>query len=395
MGKLSAVQIKNIQPEKKLVKYSDGDGLFLHVTTKGQMYWRYHYRYNSKQKTLALGVYPQITLKQARLDHQEARAKLIDGIDPALLRKTTKRAKTAAAENTFGALAWEWFTKQQWTDGHRKKQEGRLNNDVLPFIGDMPADEITGRDVLDVCLRIESRGVIDGAHRVKTIISQIFRYAIAKGVIYSDPARDLRGALTPYVSKNMATITDPDEVGGLLRSISGYKGDFVTRAALNLAPLTFVRPGELRHAEWSEIDFAESLWRIPPEKMKKKRIHIVPLARQAMATIKEIQPVTQGKSKYLFPSVRTADRPMSENTINGALRRMGYTKEEITGHGFRGMASTLLHEQGYDTNIIEMQLAHKDPDAVRGAYNHAKYLPKRIEMMQAWADYLDKLKNKK
>lgn len=393
MGKLSAVQIKNIHPENKLIKYSDGDGLFLHVTPKGQMYWRYHYRYNGKQKTLALGVYPDTSLKQARLDHQGARAKLMDGIDPAFLRKITKKAKTEAIENTFGALAWEWFAKQQWTDGHRKKQEGRLNNDVLPFIGGRPADGITGRDVLGVCLRIESRGVIDGSHRVKTIISQIFRYGVAKGIIDSDPARDLRGALTPYVPKNMATIIDPDEIGGLMRAIAGYKGNYITRAALHLAPLTFVRPGELRHAEWSEMDFNEAIWRIPAKKMKKKRLHLVPLSRQSLAAISEIQPIT-GEGKYLFPSVRSADRPMSDNTVNAALRRMGYTKKELTGHGFRGMASTLLHEQGYDTNIIEMQLAHKDPDAVRGAYNHAKYLTQRVEMMQAWADYLDKLRGK-
>jgi len=252
--------------------------------------------------------------------------------------------------------------------------------------------DITAREVLVVCRRVEDRGAIESAHRIKTICSQVFRYCIATGILHSDPARDLKGALTPSVPKHMATITDPVEVGGLMRSIANYKGTVVTRAALKLAALTFVRPGELRHAEWDEFDLERKLWIIPAPKMKGKEKHIVPLSRQAMEVITELKPKT-GAGRYVFPSPCTASRPMSENAVLSALRRMGYAKEEIVGHGFRSMASTLLRELGWRSEVVEMQLAHKDPNAVRAAYNHAEHIAERTDMVQAWADYLDNLRD--
>ncbi|MCP3944916.1 MAG: tyrosine-type recombinase/integrase [Desulfobacteraceae bacterium] len=391
MGKLTAQKIKNLTPGTKAQKFFDGEGLYLLLNKSGK-YWRYKYRFHKKEKTLALGTYPTTSLKEARERHQEARKQLDTDVDPGLLKKIQKESNYQINKNTFSEMAWEWFSKQEWADSHRIKQRGRLENDVIPYLGRRPPKEITAKEILTVCKRVESRGAIDGAHRIKTICSQIFRYGIAKGDIDSDPCRDLRKALTSYTPKNMAAITNPVEVGELMRAIDGYKGSDITRTALRLAPLLFVRPGELRQAEWSEFDLKKAMWRIPAEKMKMKKKHLVPLSKQALACVKEIEPLTS-HGKYLFPSVRTASRPMSDNTINAALRRMGYTKEEITGHGFRSTASTLLHEAGWDSNIVESQLAHKDENQVRGAYNHASYLLQRIKMMQDWADYLDKLKN--
>lgn len=390
MNKLSAQEVKNAKPKSKQYKLTDGGGMYLLVTKTGK-YWRYDYRYLKKRKTLAIGVYPDVSLKKAREKHQDARKLLADGIDPGHLKKVTKAEKYLAAENSFGKLAWEWFAKQKWTEGHARTVRGRLDNDVIPWIGDRPVNEITAQEVLVVCRRVESRGAIESAHRVKTICSQVFRYCVASGLIESDPCRDLRKALTPTTPQNMPAITDPVKVGGLMRSIDGYEGHPITRAALQLAPLVFVRPGELRQAEWEEIDLKQAVWKIPSEKMKMKLPHLVPLSRQAINIIKEIKPLT-GKGRYLFPSIRTTARPMSNNTVLAALRRMGYPKEEITGHGFRGMASTLLHELGWESKLIERQLAHSDKNTVRAAYNHAEYLIERTKMMQAWADYLDGLK---
>ena len=391
MEKLKNIQVKNSKFTDKPFKLSDGGGLYLLVNTVGK-YWRYDYRYLKKRKTLALGVYPGITLKNARKEHKKAREILAGGIDPGHLRKLKKIDELEAAENSFAKLAWEWFDKQKWTEGHRRTVKGRLNNDVIPWIGNRPVKEITAREVLTVCQRVVQRGAIESAHRVKTICSQVFRYCVAAGIIDSDPCRDLSKALTPADPKHMATITDPVKVGGLMRAIEGYEGTSITRAGLQLAPLVFVRPGELRHAEWSEFDLEKAIWKIPANKMKMKQIHLVPLSNQALKIIKDIKPLT-GNGRYLFPSVRTTDRPMSNNTILAALRRMGYSKEEITGHGFRGMASTLLHEQNWNTKLIERQLAHSDKNSARAAYNHAEYMPERVKMMQAWADYLDGLKH--
>ncbi len=390
MGKLTAKQVKSIKYDGKQRKLSDGGGLCLLVSKTGK-YWRYNYRYFKKQKTLALGVYPDIPLKKARELHQDARKTLHKDIDPGHLRKITKATKYEASENSFEKLAWEWFSKQKWSEGHARTVKGRLIKNVIPWLGNRPVNEITAKEVLSVCRRVEGRGAIETAHRVKTICSQVFRYCIGSGLVESDPCRDLTKALTPSSPKNMATITDPVKVGGLMRAIDAYEGHQVTKAALQLAPLVFVRPGELRHAEWDELDTNKSIWKIPANKMKMKQPHLVPLTTQALRIIKDIQPLT-GHGRYVFPSVRTTARPMSNNTVLAALRRMGYTKEEMSGHGFRSMASTLLHEQGWDSKLIERQLAHTDKNTVRAAYNHAEYLPERIKMMQAWADYLDGLK---
>ncbi len=389
MGKLTAREVKHAKPTDKPYKLTDGHGLYLLVQKSGR-YWRFDYRYLRRRKTLALGTYPTVSLKEAREKHVEVRKQLDRDIDPGHLKKMTKAARFAAAENCFENLAWEWFSKQNWTEGHRRTVKGRLNLNILPWLGDRPVNEITPQEILAICRRVESRGAIETAHRCRTIISQVFRYCVASGLAASDPCRDLRNALAPVPEKHMATILDPKQIGTLLRAMDGYKGHTVTRAALRLAPLVFVRPGELRKMEWPEIIFAESQWKIPAEKMKGKVPHIVPLSWQTLEIIKDLHPLT-GEGNYVFPSIRSTARPMSENTVNGALRRLGYTKEELTSHGFRSMASTLLHELGWQSHLVERQLAHKD-STVRGVYNHAEYLPERKEMMQAWADYLGELK---
>lgn len=391
MGKLTDKTVKAAKLDSgKQKKYTDGDGLYLLVNNSGK-YWRYDYRFMGKRKTLALGVYPNISLKKAREGCINARKNLDKDIDPGYQKKLDKALKMEAAENTFGALSSEWFSKQKWTQGHSRTVQSRLDRDILPYLKNRPINKITAKEVLIICRRVEKRGAVESAHRIKTIISQIMRYCVASELIESDPCRDLKGALEQSIPKHMAAITSPKEAGALMRSIDDYNGQEITRSALKLAPLVFVRPGELRKADWSEIDFDRKQWIIPSEKMKGRIKHIVPLSRQAVQIINDIKPLT-GDGRYLFPSPRTTARPMSENGILSALRRMGYAKEEMSGHGFRGMASTLLHELGWKTELIEMQLAHKDPNAVRSAYNHAKYLPERTEMMQTWADYLDNLK---
>lgn len=390
MGKLTATQIKNAKPESKQYKLTDGNGLYLLVKKSGK-YWRYDYRFLKKRKTLALGVYPEISLKVARQKHADARKLLDQEIDPAQHRKITKAIKLEEAANSFGTLAAEWLAKQTWTQGHRRTVESRLNRDILPYLSDKPVVDITAKEVLVICRRVESRGAIESAHRIKTIIGQVMRYCVSLELVDGDPTRDLKGALTPTTSKNMSAITKPEDVGGLMRSIETYEGTSITRAALKLAAFTFVRPGELRHAEWSEFDFERNVWIIPEEKMKGRIKHMVPLSRQALEVITELKPKT-GAGRYVFPSPRTALRPMSENAVLSALRRMGYEKSEMTGHGFRAMASTNLYELGWKSELVEKQLAHKDPNEVRASYNHAKYLDERTEMMQAWADYLDRLK---
>ena len=390
MSKLTGQKVKTSKYESKQYKLADGGGLYLLVKKVGK-YWRYDYRFLKKRKTLALGVYPKISLKEAREEHQAARKLLDKGIDPTQYRKVTKAVKIESAGYSFQVLSAEWAAKQIWTDGHRRTVQSRLERDVIPYLGNRPVSEITAKEVLAICRRVESRGAIESAHRIKTIIGQVMRYCVSLELADGDPTRDLKGALTPTQAKHMAAITTPKEVGALMRSIDDYKGTIVTRAALKMAALTFVRPGELRHAEWSEIDIDRKCWIIPPEKMKGRIKHIVPLSRQAMEVIIDLKPKT-GAGRYVFPSPRTAARPMSENAVLSALRRMGYPKSEMTGHGFRSTASTNLYELGWKSELVEMQLAHKDPNEVRASYNHAKYLPERQKMMQAWADYLDGLK---
>jgi integrase len=342
---------------------------------------------------LSLGIYPEVSLAQARERRFEARKQVADGIDPSKVRKAEKAA-IENADNTFEVVAREWFDKFKvnWAPGHSVKINNRLENDVYPYMGNRPILDITAPELLMVLRRIESRGALDSAHRTRNTCSQIFRYAVATGRAERDPAADLRGALPPARSKHLPAITDPVKVAGLLRAIDGYEGAFITKCALRLAPLLFVRPGELRHMEWTEVDLQVAEWNIPGEKMKMGEPHLVPLAWQATGILKELEPLT-GSGKYVFPSVRTSQRPMSDNTILAALRRMGYEKSEMTGHGFRAMARTLLDEVlNMRPDFIEHQLAHAVRDPNGRAYNRTAFLSERREMMQTWADYLDGLK---
>jgi integrase len=389
---LSDTACRNAKPKEKPYKLADEKALYLEVMPTGAKYWRMKYRIDGKEKRLAIGVYPDVGLKEARDKRDDARKLLASGIDPSENRKAEKATQRLNAENSFEAVAREWFSKfsAKWTEGHSSKIIARLERDVFPWIGGKAIAELKARDVLAVLQRIEQRGAIETAHRAGQNCGQIFRYAIATGRAETNPVDALKGALAPVNPEHHPSVTDPVKIGELLRAIQGYQGDLATRCALKLAPLVFVRPGELRKAEWAEIDLAGAEWRIPAEKMKMRAVHIVPLSSQAVAILAELQPLT-GRGKYVFPGVRDHERPMSENTINAALRRMGYTSDQMTGHGFRSMASTLLNEQGWHRDAIERQLAHAERDSVRAAYNYAEHLPERKRMMQAWADYLDGL----
>jgi integrase len=393
IDKLSDTQIRNVRPREKIFRLHDGLGLYLEVTPTGNRWWRFKYTFGGKENRISLGVYPQITLKDARERRDEARRQLAHYIDPVVAKRAAKAARVASTENTFEAVAREWFAKRSavWKQTHSSKVIRRLEIDVFPWLGPRPIAEIKATELLQVVRRIEDRGVIETAHRCLMNCGQVLRYAIATGRAERDLSQDLRGALAPYNEKHFATIVDPKQVGALMRAIDGYKGAFITKCALQLAPLTFVRPGELRMAVWQEFDLDNAEWRIPAERMKMKATHIVPLAQQALAVLRELHPVSS-RWGFVFPGVRTRKRPMSENTVNAALRRLGYGRDEMTGHGFRSMACTLLNEQGWNRDAIERQLAHSERDQVRAAYNYADYLPERRKMMQGWADYLDGLR---
>jgi len=391
--RLTDVKVRNAKPREKQYKLFDGDGMFLQIMPNGSKYWRYKYRFADKEKTLALGVYPEISLLEARSKHLGARKTLANGIDPILQRKAQKQAQTAT-ENNFEVVAREWHGKQlpTWAPGHADTIIARLERDVFPWLGQQPIIEITAPDVLKVLRRVESRGAIETAHRIKTVCGQVFRYAVATGRADHDPAADLKGALPPAKKKHRAAITEPNKFADLLRAIDGYEGSFSVKCALQLQALTFVRPGELRHAEWQEIDFDAAQWNIPGEKMKMKEPHIVPLSVQAVNILNELKPLT-GRGRYVFPNGRTLARPLSENGVLAALRALGYTKEQMTGHGFRAAARTMLDEVLQQrVDLIEHQLAHAVKDPNGRAYNRTAHLPARREMMQLWADYLDGLK---
>lgn len=390
---LSNTFIKNAKPKDKQYKVSDERGMYLLVTKSGK-YFRLDYRFLGKRKTLSLGVYPDVSLKMARERRDEARQHIANGVDPAELRKHKKQQAIARRANSFEAVALEWISgrKEIWTKKHRDKVLSRLRRDVFPVIGGSPMTKIEAPQILTLLRRVEGRGAIDCAHRVKQDISRIFRYAIVTHRASRDPAADLKGALRPIKKGHFASITEPREIGALMRAIDGYTGSYITKYALALSPLFFVRPGELRQAEWVEFDLDAKEWRIPAERMKMDEKHIVPLSFQAIALIEQLRDYS-GHTKYLFPSLRSDSRPMSDNTINAALRRMGYSTSDMTAHGFRSMASTSLHEQGWNPLAIERQLAHAEPNEVKAAYNYSKHLPERRKMMQAWADYLDILRS--
>jgi integrase len=375
-------------------KHTDGGGMYLLVKAGGK-YWRMSYRFTGKQKTLALGVYPAVSLAKARKRRGEARELLADGIDPGQAKRDDKQSKAFAATHTFESVARTWLEKTaaDRAQSTQKKITAWLQHDVFPFIGKMPVSTIKPLDVLTTVQKMEARGAIDSAHRVKQICGQVLRYGVATGLIERDVTADLKGALSVVPKANYAAITEPKQAGRLLRSIFEYTGHPYAVAALKLAPLVFVRPGELRSAEWAEIDLDAAEWRIPGSKMKMKIDHLVPLSMQAVEILRSIQIMT-GKGKYVFPSIRTGERCMSENTINAALRAMGYSKNIMTGHGFRAMARTILDEVlGERVDLIEHQLAHAVKDPNGRAYNRTAHLPARREMMQRWANFLDKLRN--
>ncbi|WP_159016036.1 tyrosine-type recombinase/integrase [Cognatiluteimonas profundi] len=390
-GKLTALAIRAAGPGK----HFDGGGLFLHVMPAGR-YWRMKYRHGGRERLLSFGVHPEVTLAEARKRRDAARDLLRDGRDPSSERKAGKARASLSAANTFGAIATEWLDKQRATLAPVTATKAEWLLGMASKLDSRPMVEIAAPDVLAVLRVIETRGHHETARRVKQRIGQVFRYAIATGRADRDPSADLRGALTPVTSTARAAITDPADVGDLLRTIDTYTGQPVTLAALKLAPLLFARPGNLRAMEWAELDLDAAMWRIPAGKMKMREAHAVPLPSQAVAILRELQPLTgptpSRRGRYCFPSLRTGDRPMSENTVNGALRRLGYDKDTMTGHGFRAMASTRLNEMGWKPDVIERQLAHAERNNVRAAYNRAQYMAERTTMMQAWADYLDQLK---
>jgi integrase len=395
---LSDATVRGAKPEKTPRKLSDGGGLFLLIQPRpaGSKLWRLAYRFGGAQKTLALGVYPAVSLADARSGRANAKSLLARGIDPSVQRRADRQVEPAAAESTFRGVAEEVIAKLE--------REGRAHVTIAkkrwlldfayPAFGDRPIAEITAKELLALLRQIEARGIYETAKRLRSTCGMVFRYAIATGRAERDPSSDLRGALTTHQVAHRSAIVEPLEIGALLRAIEGFDGQPTTRAALRLAPHVFVRPGELRHAEWSEFDLDGALWSIPAGKMKMRRAHRVPLSLQSLAIVRGLKPIT-GNGRWLFPSVRTWLRPISENTLNAALRRLGYASEEMTTHGFRAMAATRLNEMGrWNADAIERQLAHQEANAVRRAYTHAtEYWSERTDMMQQWSDYLDRLRN--
>ncbi|MDX8381906.1 MAG: tyrosine-type recombinase/integrase, partial [Ghiorsea sp.] len=394
---LNDAKVKNAKllDGKSMMKLSDGGGLYLLVIKSGK-YWRMDYRFAEKRKTLAIGIYPAISLKQARRAREKAKELITDNIDPNQDKKTKKRKAIADAQAiTFEGVATEWITKQtgQWAATTLKHKKAELANHIFPWLGSMKLADVQASDVLSICQRIENLGHNEQAHRVKMMCSQIMRYGVATSRIKSDPTRDLQGALAPVVTKHRPCLKLPKEVGGLMRAIKEHQGTFIVHCALQLSPYVFLRPSELRCLEWNEIDLEQKTITIPAHKMKMKQVHIVPLSKQAVSILEEIKPLT-GQGKYVFHGARATSRPMSDGAINATLRRMGYdTKQEHCAHGFRGTASTLLHENGFNSDFIERQLAHKEGNEIKAAYNHARHLPERVAMMQQYADYLDALRD--
>lgn len=402
----SAATVRAIKPGDSRRRLSDGAGLYLLLFVKGGSHgWRLDYSFRGTRKTLSLGTYPAISLSAARQEAERARQLIAAGTDPSDLRQQAKHsaAKQRQIEalveaglpvpESFEAVAREWYAKYQpsWAASHAEKIIRRLERDVFPWLGGKAIQTIKPPELLDILKRVEARGAIETTHRVQQNCGQVFRYAVAIGLLESDPSRDLRGALPPWRPEHYPTLTDPRKVGQLLRDIDAHDGSFITRCAMQLSPLLFVRPGELRKAEWSEVDLDRAEWRIPAAKMKGRVMHIVPLATQALEVLRELKPLT-GSKGWVFPGNRTNGEPMSENTVNAALRRLGYDRATLTAHGFRGMASTMLHEIGWPSDVIERQLSHAERNSVKAAYNHAEHLPERRKMMQAWADYLNDLR---
>jgi integrase len=387
---LTDIKARNAKPKEKTRKLYDERGLYLEISPKGGKWWRFKYRYEGKEKRLSLGVYPDVNLKLARERRDDARKLVANGIDPSENRKAEKLTKGGG--NCFEAVAREWYAKYStnWSANHGGRIIRRLERDIFPWIGDKPIAVVNAPELLSVIQRIEKRGALETAHRALGNCGQVFRYAVATGRAERDPSGDLRGALPPAKGEHFAAVTEPKQVAELLRAIDGYEGSLIVACALRLAPLVFVRPGELRKAKWEDIDLEGGEWRYIVTKTQTQ--HIVPLSRQAIEVLNELQPLT-GNGPYVFPGARSKDRPMSDNAILAAMRRMGIGKEEMSGHGFRAMARTMLDEVlGIRPDFIEHQLAHAVRDPNGRAYNRTAHLPERRKMMQDWADYLDKLK---
>lgn len=391
--KLTDTAVRKSKPESKPFKIADGGGLFLSVHPNGSKYWRLAYRFAGKQKLLALGVYPDVPLVLARERRAAARKLLATGVDPGENRKAAKAASMERAESSFEVVTREWLSSHMKSKAasHRDKIIRRFELYLFPWLGDKPIGDITARQVLEAVQRVEKQGKLETAHRSLQVCGQVFRYAVQTGRAERDITADLKGALPPTAVKHMATFTELKEVAELLRAIDGFKGSFTVQSALRIAPMLFVRPGELRMAKWADIDLYSAEWRYLVSKTK--TAHLVPLPRQAVAILRELHPFS-GYGEYVFRGGHDPKKAMSEAAVNAALKRMGYdTKTQITGHGFRAMARTILHERlGIDPHVIEHQLAHKVPDALGMAYNRTKFVEQRRVMMQAWADYLDKLK---
>lgn len=384
---------RNAKPAAKTVRMFDRDGLYLEVSPRGGKWWRLKYRYAGKEKRVSLGVYPEVNLKKARARTIEARQLLDAGVDPSENRRAAKASQLEGVANSFEVVAREWIEQQMksWVRGHGERILTRFERDIFPWIGARPIAELTAPELLTTVRRIEKRGALETTHRALGNCGQVFRYAIATGRAKRDPTGDLRGALPAVRPTHFAAITDPKRVGALMRAIEGYEGSLTVRSALRLAPLVFVRPGELRRAEWTAMDLDGGEWRYTVTKTNTP--HIVPLSSQAVAILRELQPLA-GRSRYVFSSGRSGQRPMSDNAILAAMRRMGIGTDEMSGHGFRAMARTILDEVlGFRPDFIEHQLAHAVRDPNGRAYNRTAHLAERRKMMQAWADYLDKLKN--
>ena len=389
---LTDTRCKGAKPQEKDYKISDEKGLYMIVKTTGAKWWRFDYTFNGKRKTISLRTYPDISLKIARERRDEYRRMVATGIDPSANRKAHKLVESIEVQDCFKLIALEWLNikKSEWVSSHYSKIESRLQRDIFPWIGDKSITEIKPIEILNVLKRIQDRGSLETAHRAKSDISQIFRYAIQTDRAENNPTIHLGGALKTPKEKHMASIVEPDEVGELLRQIDSYEGTFIVRCALQFAPLVFVRPGELRQAQWKDINLETAEWRFKASKTHQD--HIVPLSKQALEVLKAIQPYS-GHGLYVFPSLRGDDRPMSNNAILSAFRRMGIEKEEMSGHGFRAMARTLLAERlRFPDGIIEHQLAHHVSDVHGRAYNRTSFLNDRKKMMQDWANYLDNLR---
>ena len=391
---LSDTKIRALKPREKKYIEADEKGLAIEVTPTGAKRWVFRFRLHDKRPEMALGLYPDVTLKRARELRDEARQCVAEGIDPRDVKRARKESALEANRNSFAAVAEEWFAAKvaHLSKSSKDRAQLALSRDLNPYLGKRPIAEVTPPEVLRCLRRIESRGTQETAHRVKRVASQVFRFAVATGKADRDPTTDLTGALTPTKKKHLAAITDPVEVGRLMVAINGYQGTTVVKTALNLSPLLFCRPGELRKLEWSEINWDTCQIELPGEKMKMGEPHIIPLAEQSLELLRDLEPLT-GRGKYVFPSARGMSRPLSDNGVRTALRSLGYDSETMTAHGFRAMARTLLDEVlGFRVDYIEHQLAHEVKDTLGRAYNRTKHLPQRAAMMQRWADYLDNLK---